>query len=119
MPLLDRDPLHFDNLYKEMIKRWILERTDISAIDNLKGVFIKSQVEQNGLAPLNNFLSNCEEIRKQFKEEDFSLILEKIKSKKNPDNVSFIKIKNFIEDVMNALQIANMNASSSINQVMQ
>jgi len=42
-------------------------------------------------------------------EEDFNLILEKIKSLKNPDYISFIKIKHFLEDIENAIALSNMN----------
>jgi hypothetical protein len=37
---------------------------------------------------------------------------------KNPDYISFIKIKHFLEDVDNALALSNMNQSSGVNQIM-
>jgi hypothetical protein len=78
-----------------------------------------TQTENNGLANFDKFIDGCSEFRKHLVEEDFNLIIEKIKSKKNADSISLIKIKNFLDDFANGAALANLNASSSIGQVMK
>ena len=45
--------------------------------------------------------------------------MNKITSIQNPEYVSFIKIKHFLEDIENSIALSNMNQSSGVNLVMQ
>jgi len=68
---------------------------------------------------VKTFLTKSENLKKVLGEEDFGLIMNKITSIQNPEYVSFIKIKHFLEDIENSIALSNMNQSSGVNLVMQ
>lgn len=100
------------------MKRLKKYKFDFSKLVQLKLIFLASTAEESGLAPVEVFKFNAREIEKLIDENDFEYIISQITSKKDSSQVSFFKIKSFIEDI-GTISKQNQQQSSFMNDVMK